>query len=373
MRGGTSRGAVLLKSDLPPDPELLDRVVLRIYGSPDARQIDGLGGGDALTSKVIIVESSNRPGVDVEYTFGQVGIETPNVYWVGNCGNMSATVAPFAISRGLVGVAGATTDVRMFNTNTRQTIVATVVTGGGYVHEEGPTRIAGVPGTGAPIFLNFGDCGGAVTGSILPTGRALDEVSLSDGTPIRISVVDAATPFVFVAAADIGMCGTACPSQIDQDAELLTRLEEVRQIAARMIGIIGPLDVAREKSPSIPRISVISPPAEYQASDGTRVARDQSSLVARQLSMQRAHKTYAVTGTLCTAVAARIPGTIVSELAVGNDEEFRIGHPGGIISARVRVDTTDGTIVEEASLVRTARVIMEGDVHVPGDLWPAGA
>lgn len=374
MRGGTSRGCYFLRSDLPAEQTALDAVILGVYGSPDQRQINGMGGGDPLTSKVAVVAPSSRADADVDFTFGQVGIDTPQVFWVGNCGNMSSGVGPFAIERGLVPAAEPVTTVRIYNTNTDKIITARVPVAAGRVVEDGDVAIAGVPGTGAGILLDFGDCGGAVTGTTLPLGEPRTTMTLSDGRTAEISIVDAATPFVFVRADDVGMSGTESAAEIDSDSALLERVEEVRAFAARAIGLVTPEQVAREVSPSIPRVSVVSTPTDYTAADGTPVSGGAVELVARQLAMQRTHKTYAVTGTLCTSVAAAIPGTVVNEVAKVPEPGglFRIGHPGGVIAARVRVafpDGPDGDInsvrIEEASLLRTARVLMTGRVRVP--------
>lgn len=376
MRGGTSRGGFFLRDDLPPDPALRDAVVLKVYGSPDRRQINGIGGGDALTSKVAVVAPSDRPDADVDFTFGQVSIDAASVFWVGNCGNMSSAVGPFAIARGLVPAVSPITRVRIFNTNTNKVLTAEVLVEDGTVVEDGDTSIAGVPGTGAPIMLDFGNCGGAVTGKILPTGAASEITSLSDGTAVTVSIIDAATPFVFVGAGDVGMSGTELPDSIDSDEVLLHRLEEVRAYAARAIGLVRQGEDARDVSPSIPRVSVVSAPVRYTATDGSTVRADGLNVVARQMSMQRTHKTYAVTGALCTAVAAAIPGTVVHQAARPSNpsqpgDSFDIGHPGGVVSARVVIDDRGGEIsVTEASIVRTARIIMDGHVHVPASVWP---
>lgn len=346
-------------------------MILAAYGSPDSRQIDGIGGGDPLTSKVAVVEKSSRPDADVDYTFGQVGIDAGTIFWVGNCGNMSSGVGPFAIRQGLVSAESPVTRVRIFNTNTNKVLVAEMEVRDGEVVEEGDTHIAGVPGTGSPILLDFGDCGGAVTGKTLPTGNTRDSVLLRDGRTVEVSIVDATTVFVFVRAADIGMRGTESASEIDADTTLLSRLEEVRSYAARTIGLVGEDEDARVVSPSIPRVVAVSEPSNYSAKDGTVIGSNQISIIARQLSMQRAHKTYSVTGTLCTAVASAIPGTVVSQLARQGGEYFNIGHPAGIIAARVDVAVADGHIdIREASIVRTARAIMDGALKIPRRIWP---
>lgn len=370
-RAGTSRGAFLLVDDLPADPETRDAVVLAIYGSPDSRQINGLGGGDPLTSKVALVARSARPDADVDYTFGQVGIDVPRVFWVGNCGNMSSGVGPFAIEKGLVSAEEPETVVRIYNTNTEKILTARVQVKGGRVLEEGTVCMAGVPGTGAPILLDFGDCGGSVSGLLLPTGRVRDTITLRDGTTVDFSLVDAATPFVFVAAKDVGAVGTESAAEIDSDHRLLDRLEQIRSHAARVLGLVPEGADPTVVSPSIPRVTMVAEPLNYTTSEGAEVRVNEHDLLARQMSMQRTHKTYSVTGALCTSVAAVIPGTVVNAMSGAAGHTFRIGHPGGVIEARVRVDRNSvPPRVVEASLVRTARKIMDGHVHVPNAVWP---
>lgn len=370
-RAGTSRGAFFLKEDLPGDPASLDAVVLAAYGSPDPRQIDGIGGGDPLTSKVAVVSPSERTDADVDYTFGQVGIDVGEIFWVGNCGNMSSGVGPFAIRRGLVEAVFPITKVRIFNTNTSKLLVAEVqVNESGEVVEEGETRIAGVPGSGSPILLDFGDCGGAATGMLLPTGNVTDVATLSNGRRVEVSIVDAATPFVFVAAADLGMTGAETAAEMDADAALLQALEEVRSYAARAIGLVAEGEIARDVSPSIPRVVAVAAPQDYSTVAGGQVLAVDVNVVARQQSMQRTHKTYAVTGALCTAVAGALSGSVVHQLAQDRGEHFTIGHPGGIISAQVEVEQLPGSArVRKASIVRTARAIMDGNILVPATLW----
>ncbi len=227
MRGGTSKGPYFLADDLPPDPAARDRVLLAVMGSPHVRQIDGIGGGDSLTSKVVIVGRSARPGIDIDYLFAQIAVGEGGVDTAPNCGNMLAGVGPFAIERGLVRAADPQTTVRIFNVNTGKVIEAVIQTPGGSVTYDGDARIDGVPGHGAPIVLNFLDAAGAKTGKLLPTGQPID---LIDG--IEVSCVDLSSPLVFVAAAALGKTGYETKRELDGDPELLARLEALRQRAA---------------------------------------------------------------------------------------------------------------------------------------------
>jgi methylitaconate Delta-isomerase len=369
MRGGTSRGAFLLEQDLPSDPGTRDSVILALYGSPDPRQIDGLGGADALTSKVAVVGRSELEDVDVDYTFGQVEIARPRIMWAGNCGNMLSGVAAFAVDEGLVRVTEPVTLVRIRNTNTGKVIQAEVPVAGGRARVLGDCAIPGVPGTGAPIALDFGDCSGALTGKLLPTGSVRDQADLGDGLIVPVSIVDAATPFVFVRAADLGMDGTELPQEIEADVDLSARLERVRSFAAEAVGIVERAETATSLSPSVPRVSVVSPPRSYRATTDALVEGSDVSLVVRQMAMQRPHKTYSVTGAICTSVAAMVPGTVVNEVAdLGSRLSVRLGHPAGVLDLEVVLEpgrNGSGPTIRKAALLRTARRLMDGYAYVP--------
>src|SRR5581483_6729997 len=238
MRGGSSRGGFFFATDLQEDPARQHAFLLAAYGSPDERQIDGIGGSDPLTSKAAVIARSRRPDADVEYTFYQVGIDRPSVSSGGSCGNMLAAVGPFAILRGLVAPAEPETTVRIYTTNTRQTVIARVPVRAGLPACEGDCAIAGVPGTGAPIRLDFGDCSGAVSGKLLPTGAPRNIVEV-EGRPARVSLIDAATPFVFVNAHDIGGTALETPDELIGNPSLMQRLELVRGWAAVALGLVA--------------------------------------------------------------------------------------------------------------------------------------
>lgn len=366
MRGGSSRGGFFQLEDLPADP--LDRAawLLAAYGSPDARQIDGIGGADALTSKAALVRRSDRADADVEYTFCQVGIDRAQVSTGGNCGNMLAAVGPYAIYRGLVKPGSGTTTVRIYTTNTRQVVTAHVPMYDGLPAVEGDCAIAGVPGTGAQIMLDFGDCRGALTGKLLPTGRARDTIRI-DGREIEVSLVDAATPFVFVKAQDVGARGTELPAEIAADAPLMRRLEEVRGWAAHVIGRVYDPRHATEKSPNVPRVIMVAPPAGYTTVDGRSIADSDCDVVVRQLAMQKPHKALAVVGSVCTAVAAAVEGTVVDECKrPGGHGQTRLGHPSGVLQVLAEVNRAgDGEYsIAKAQIERTARLIMAGELYL---------
>lgn len=365
MRGGSSRGGFFLAEDLPSDP--LDRAawLLAAYGSPDARQIDGIGGADALTSKAAIVNKSSHPGADVDYTFCQVGIERAQVSTGGNCGNMLSGVGPFAIYRGLIEPQSNQTVVRIYTTNTKQIVTAYVPMDGKFPAVEGDCVIAGVPGSGARIMLDFGNCSGTMTGKLLPTGSPRDVLTM-DERRVAVSFVDAATPFVFVRAADVGATGTESPAQISADLALMARLEQVRGWAAQLMGRVSDPKDAAEKTPNIPRVIMVAPPAEYRAIDGRLVSADDVDLTVRQLAMQRPHKALAVVGSVCTAVASAIEGSVVAECRRPGTGRARLGHPSGVlqVAAQVTRDNAGEYQIREAQIERTARLIMAGQLYL---------
>jgi 2-methylaconitate cis-trans-isomerase PrpF len=358
-----------MRGDLPARPELRDRVILRMYGSPDVRQIDGMGGADPLTSKLAIIGPSTRAGADVDYTFAQVSIDEPLVDYKGNCGNISSAVGPFAIDEGLVDAVEPRTTVRIHQTNTGCTLVAAVPVAEGKAAVEGDYHIDGVPGTGARIDLDFSATAGAVTGRILPTGNPLDRLDVEGVGSVDVSVVDAGNPCVFVRAQDLGIEGTETPDQIDANGALKDRIERIRGTAAARLGLVDDWRRAAQESPYIPFFSLVSPPADYvDFTTGRMVEAQGADLIARLLFMLRMHKTYPVTGTVCTGAAAKIPGTIVHQAARPESRGrslTRIGHPAGVIDVEAIVRSDDGLHLLRASVGRTARRIMEGYVFVP--------
>jgi 2-methylaconitate cis-trans-isomerase PrpF len=377
MRGGTSRGLYVMRNDLPADPQLRDQVILRIYGSPDIRQIDGMGGADALTSKLAIIGPPTRPDAHVDYTFAQVSITDRFVDYKGNCGNISSGVGPFAIDEGLVDAVGQVTTVRIHQTNTSSIIVADVPVVNGKAAVEGDYHIDGVPGTGARIGLDFSSTAGGVTGNLLPTGSPVDTLNVPGVGPIQASLVDAGNPCVFVRARDLGIKGTETPAEIDANRELNEQIERIRGTAAVVMGLVDSWDDAAKKSPYVPFFVLVSPPADYlDFTTGQTVKSDKVDFVARLLFMLKMHKAYAVTGTICTGAAAKIPGTVVYEMARPESKRRQlvlIGHPAGVIDVEAAVDVSgESPRLERASVGRTARRIMEGYVLVPWSVYSSG-
>lgn len=368
VRGGTSKAVFLMDNDLPRDQRSRDTVIRAIFGSPDVRQIDGLGGADVLTSKLAVIAPPSRTDADVDYTFAQVSFDTDVVDFNGNCGNISAAVGPFAIETGLVRAVAPVTTVRIHQTNTGKLLVAEVPVEGGRAAVEGDLHIDGVPGTGAKITLDFSDMTGSITGKLLPTGSVMDTVTLADGREFSISVVDVAIPVVFVAAEELGITGTETPREIESNSELMNTLEEIRGRVARRMGLVSSWQEAVAKSPYTPFIAMISSPINYRTFTGIEVLSGDLDLVSRLVFMQRMHKTYPGTGTVCTGVAAKLPGSVVWNVVpeVNRDRTLlHIGHPAGIIPVEVEVGSDgDRITLKRAAIYRTARMIMEGQVYV---------
>jgi 2-methylaconitate cis-trans-isomerase PrpF len=367
IRGGTSKGVYLLASELPKDPAVRDQVILAIYGSPDPRQINGLGGADPLTSKVAIIARSARPDADVDYTFGYVGIDKAVVDYDGNCGNISQGVGPFAVDEGLVPVNEPITKVRIFNTNTKKVIEAAVPVRDGKALTEGDFLVNGVPGTGAKIVLNFVNSGGSKTGKLLPTGNVVDKMELQDGRTIRVSLVDAANPAVFVQAAEIGFTGKELPKDTGANPKILEIMEEIRVKAALMMKIAPSPD---KVSPAVPKVAFVAPPQEYVTSTGKTIRAADCDLLARTKALAVMHKAYAVTGGICVGAAALIEGTVVSEV-VGSQPKtsgvVRVGHPSGVSDFVITVTKKPSGEFEltQSGVAGTSRRIMDGFVYVP--------
>lgn len=352
MRGGTSKGPFFLADDLPADPVLRNEVLLSVMGSPDLRQIDGIGGGDSLTSKVAIVSRSQRAGIDVEYLFAQVSVGQRAVDTNPNCGNMLSGVGPFAIEQGLVQASHPVTAIKIFNVNTGKVIEALVPTPNGEVTYEGEVHIDGVPGGASGIVLNFLDAAGAKTGKLLPTGNALDMVH---GIPV--SCVDFSTPIVLVAAQDLGKTGHESKAELDADQELLARLEQLRLAAAQRMGL-G--DVSGSV---LPKVALLAAPAQG------------GSISSRYFVPWNCHAAHAVTGALCVAAACLIPGSVAARLVVrepAQPERIAIEHPSGKLEAQVDLEPgLNGAppTIHRVGIVRTARPLFSGQVLIPGAIW----
>lgn len=375
MRGGTSKAVFLKEGDLPADEAERKRTILKVFGSPDKRQIDGLGGADPLTSKLAIIgpprfDDPRAANTHLTYTFGQVEITHPEIDWLSLCGNISSAVGAFGVYEGYVAPRAPLTQVRAFNTNLNRVLTIEVPVEDGRPVEQGTYAVPGVPGTGARILVDFADTAGGATGALLPTGHAVDRLDVPGVGAIEVSLVDIGNAHVFIRARDVGLKGTETPSELDADKGLRERLEKIRGAAAARMGMITDAARSREESPATPILGIVSPPATYRNEFADEeVQEDGMDLVSRLMFMQQTHKTYAGTSTVCTGVAARLPGTLVHEMTRLQTREagtVRIGHPAGIIETETRVEAAaDGYKVRRATLGRTARRIMEGYVFVP--------
>lgn len=372
MRGGTSKALFFHENDLPSDVESRDRVILKAFGSPDIRQIDGLGGANSSTSKVAIIGVSEKEGADIDYSFGQVSLDLPIVGKEMNCGNISSAVGPFAIDEGLVKAVEPVTTVRIFNTNTQKIIVAHVPVKNGKAVVRGNFEINGVPGTGARIDLEFENPGGAVSGKLLPTGLPLQVIEVG-GKEFHVSIVDAANPIVFVRAEELGLKGTELPWELERrpDSKIIMGiLENIRGQAAQMIGLVEDASAAATTCPTLPKIGFYTKPAPYVDGSGREVASGQIDLVGRLISMGKMIHAYMGTGAVCTIVAANIPGTVINGLVTAEPGDsvtsLRIGHPFGVMNVEAKLSIKDGSsFVESATFSRTARRLMEGWVYIP--------
>lgn len=368
MRGGTSKGIFIEKKYLPQDPKKRDEIILSIFGSPDTRQIDGLGGADPLTSKLAIISPSCRDDADIDYTFGQVEISKPIINYSINCGNISSGVGPFAINQGLIETKEPYTTVKIFNTNTKKMIIAEVPVHNGKAKTEGNCKIDGVPGTGAEIRLTFCDPSGAVTGLLLPTGRSSDSTVLDNGKKINFSLVDAGTLYAFIPAVEMGLSGAERPEEIEQKKDFMEDIEKVRRFLASHLVAIGVVDEVHGKALSTSlKVAVIGEPSGYLLDSNEYVKKEDADLVARIINPGKVHKAFAVTGAICIGAAAAIHETVVNRITrKGNTLNLiRIGHPQGIIEAETDIDIIGNNIVLRGTKVkRTARRIMEGFAYI---------
>ena len=367
MRGGTSKGIFLMEEDLPRDPQLRDRIILAIFGSPDIRQIDGLGGADSLTSKLALIAPSKEANRDVHYTFGAVRIDKPFVDYSANCGNISSAVGPFAIDRGLVKPEEPVTTVKIFNTNTQKMILAKVPVKKGKVISDGDYAIAGVPGTGAKIELSFMDPGGVATGKLLPTGNEMDEIVLETGEKCFVTIVDAGNPTAFVLAENLGLKGTELPEFLERNPEIKVKLEALRKKVGELSGI--------PPTPSIPKIAFVAAPQDYKTITGQEIRKGEVNMLARVMAMGKLHKAFAITAGVPAAAAAVVPGSIVHRVIANTrgdsmEKKLVIGHPSGQMDVGVEARREQGqTRVVSCTVGRTARKIMEGRVYISSQVY----
>ncbi|AUF97137.1 2-methylaconitate cis-trans isomerase PrpF [Pseudomonas sp. 02C 26] len=382
LRGGTSKGVFFSLQDLPerarqPGPAR-DALILRVIGSPDpyGKQTDGMGGGTSSTSKAVIVSTTTKPEHDVDYLFGQVAIDKAFVDWSGNCGNLSAAVGSFAISSGLVDPAriphNGTATVRIWQANISKTIIAHVPISNGEVQETGDFELDGVTFPAAEVQLEFvepaaDDEGG---GAMFPTGNLVDDLEVPGVGTFKATLINAGIPTIFLNAQDLGYSGTELQEAINADPQALARFETIRAYGALRMGLISNLEQARERQHT-PKVAFVAAPAAYAASSGKAVAAADIDLLVRALSMGKLHHAMMGTAAVAIGTAAAIPGTLVN-LAAGGGERTAVcfGHPSGTLRVGAEARQVDGQwTVTKAIMSRSARVLMEGWVRVPGDAF----
>lgn len=364
MRGGTSKGPFFNEADLPADIATRDKVLLSVMGSPDKRQIDGLGGAHPLTSKVGIVRKSTAPGVDLDFLFAQLQPDKDTVDTTPNCGNMLAAVVPFALETGMVQAQGDTSTFRVLTLNTDMQCDVTVHTPGGRVAYDGNARIDGAPGTSAPVTINFLDTAGSVCPGLLPTGQVLDRVSVEGDengmAPFEIDVtcIDNGMPLVLMRATDMGRTGYESVAEMNADVELKTRLEALRLKTGRLMGL-G--DVSKK---NYPKMTLIAPP------------RHGGSLSTRSFIPHVCHDAIGVLAAVTVGTACVLEGSVTQGIAVmphGNPKKVSVEHPTGEFSVELGIDPANPQNVTQAALLRTARLIMRGEVMIPVAVWPRAA
>jgi 2-methylaconitate isomerase len=365
MRGGTSKGLLFKAADLPADPARWDPIFAMAMGSPDTngRQLNGMGGGLSSLSKVCVVGRPSRADADIDYTFAQVSIREARVDMSGNCGNMSSAIGPFAVDEGLIFAADGPVTVRIHNTNTRKIIHSTFEVRDGRAIQSGTFAIPGVAGTGAPIRLEFLEPGGAITGKLLPTGDVVEELDVPGVGRIDVSMVDAGNACAFVRAESLGLTGSETPDQIERDPRVMEALLAIRAHASVAMGIAPDIATARAKA-TTPSIGIVAAPIAWTSLDGESFGADAADLAVRMISSNQPHRALPLTASLCVAVAASLPDSLVHTVAryPGNGP-LRLGMPSGVltVSAEVRKDR-DGWYAQAGSFFRTARRLFEGRV-----------
>lgn len=365
-RGGTSKALIFRAADLPADQAEWDQIFLTAMGSPDAygRQLNGMGGGVSSLSKICIVGEPTHPDADVDYLFAQVLIKDAKVDYSGNCGNMSSAIGPFAVDEGLVKVADGETTVRIHNVNTRKIINSTFAVSEGRSVAEGDLIIPGVSGGGAPVRLDFLEPGGASTGKLLPTGNPVDILDIPEFGQIAASMVDAANACVFVSAEGLGLSGAELPQTLNEKPDILAQLATLRAHASVAMGLAKTIPEARGRS-LLPLIAFVSPPRNAVTLDGNTIDDNQVDLVIRMISNGQPHNALPLTGSLCTAIAAGISGSIVNGL-VRKDRTgpLRLSMPSGVIVVEASVEQRgSGWHATHGSFYRTTRRLFEGYVH----------
>ncbi|WP_316149736.1 2-methylaconitate cis-trans isomerase PrpF [Cupriavidus sp. BIC8F] len=383
IRGGTSKGVFFRLQDLPETAQVpgpaRDALLMRVIGSPDpyGKQIDGMGAATSSTSKTVIVSKSSRPDHDVDYLFGQVSIDQPFVDWSGNCGNLSAAVGPFAISAGLVDASripqNGVAVVRIWQANIGKTIIGHVPVTKGEVQETGDFELDGVTFPAAEVQLEFMDPAAeeeGAGGAMFPTGNVVDDLEVPGVGTLRATMINAGIPTIFVNAESIGYTGTELQDAINSDTKALAMFETIRAYGALRMGLIKNVDEAAKRQHT-PKVAFVAKPVDYTASSGKKVAAADVDLLVRALSMGKLHHAMMGTAAVAIGTAAAIPGTLVNLAAGGGERNaVRFGHPSGTLRVGAEAQQVDGEwAVRKAIMSRSARVLMEGWVRVPGDAF----
>jgi len=373
LRGGSSKGIYIERDALPPVGAERDRQILDIFGSPDVRQIDGLGGADKLTSKVAVMGKPTRPDCDIDYLFGQVGTVIPRVDWTSNCGNLSAGAALYAVHKRYVPLEGDAAQIAIHQVNTGRRLRATVPLENGHAAVKGDFAIGGVPGAGPRIDLDFGDFGGgAMNRGVLPTGNPVDRFDVPGLGRIDVSVIDAANLCIFVRVEDVGIDPLTGVEELQANRALIDRLEAIRATVSRDIGFITEGDVVEEMKVRVnPLLFAVAPPTTYKGLNNVTVREDEHDILSRSMARRAFSKAHPGTGSIGTSVACGIEGTIAQEVyrrtsERGKEYAVRIGHPGGHLEVRAQLDRASNQppMLESAIIGRTARVIMDGCAYL---------
>lgn len=367
VRGGTSKGIFIMENELPKNKELKDKIILAIFGSPDLRQIDGLGGADTLTSKLAIVGPSTREDADIDYTFGQVSFIDKFIDYGGNCGNISSGVGVFAINNRLVEIQEPITKIRVHLTNTNKILVLEIPVYNGKAQVEGKFKIDGVPGTGSKISIDWSDVVGGITGNLLPTGNPKDIIKIENES-FELSVVDAGNIVIFIEAEKLGLLGTESALEIENNDVLMEKIERIRGEVCCRLGLVKSWKEAAAKTPYQPFFAIVSKPQDYKCFNDIEVNKNDIDIVSRLVFMLKIHKTYPITGTVATGAIARIKDSIVYNLLNEKgkvNETLYIGHPSGIIPIESSFEFVNNNYkAKKLNVYRTARIIMEGVVFV---------
>lgn len=369
MRGGTSKGCIFHREDLPEDRSEWDSIFLQAMGDPDPKQIDGMGGTVSSNNKIVVVWKSEEPGIDVEYLVGQVIVGKSQVDYKSNCGNMTAAVGPYAVEEGMVPVVEPVTTVHMLNRNTDKYIDVTVPIDPETktFAQEGDCSIAGVDGTAAELNVKFLNPAGAKTGKLLPTGSCLDILDIPGFGKLEATILDVSNPMVLVKAEDIGMTGTELPEEINGNARICALLEKIRGTACCRMGFAGDLEDAEQNSPAVPKVGFVTAPKDYRDIAGKAVNAREMDICARVISVFKCHKACPLTSASAISVAAAMKGSVVDQVLRPMDRvrQVRIGHPSGIMTMVPELSKENGRLeLPSVGVQRTARRIMDGTLYI---------